>query len=158
MRINKVMFVCLGNICRSPLAHAVFMKIVDNRGLSDSYHVESSGTCAYHVGEKADPRMRETAKQKGVDINHKSRQIFHFDLEEYDYIYAMDRNNYLDLISLTSNKELLKKINMFRDFDPSGQGDVPDPYFGGQKGFDDIFDMVERTCNEILNSLEKGRR
>ena len=151
-----MMFVCLGNICRSPLAHAVFQKMIDDRGLSDSYFVESSGTCAYHVGEQADSRMRETAKKRGLDFSHKSRQIFRFTLEEYDYIFAMDKNNYLGVRRLTANKELLERIHMFREFDPEGNGDVPDPYYGGQKGFDDIYDMVERTCNEIIIFLEEN--
>jgi protein-tyrosine phosphatase len=155
MSKKRVMFVCLGNICRSPLAHAVFQNLVDERGLGDSYAVESSGTCAYHAGEQADSRMRKTAAERGVSINHKSRQIFRFDLEDYDSIFAMDRNNFLEISSMTSNKDLLRKVHMFRDFDPVGKGDVPDPYYGGQKGFENVFDIVSRTCSNILNLLEE---
>lgn len=148
------MFVCLGNICRSPLAHAVFQKLVDDRDLSSSYVIESSGTCAYHVGEQADSRMRNTAAEQGVKVNHKSRQIFRYDLEDYDYIFAMDNNNYQGIRRLTSNQELLSHVYMFRDFDPQGQGDVPDPYYGGQKGFENVFNIVNRTCAYILDQME----
>jgi len=151
------MFVCLGNICRSPLAHAVFQKLVDDRNLRDSYIVQSTGTCAYHAGEQSDSRMRKTAADRGVQINHKARQIFRYDLEEYDYIFAMDKNNYLGIRRLTTNEDLLKNVFMFREFDPVEKGDVPDPYYGGQKGFDDVFDIVNRTCGNILNLLEEDK-
>ena len=151
------MFVCLGNICRSPLAHAVFQKLVDDRNLTDSYVVQSTGTCAYHAGEQSDSRMRITASDRGVQINHKARQIFRYDLEDYDYIFAMDKNNYLGIRRLTTNEDLLKHVFMFRDFDPIEKGDVPDPYYGGQKGFDDVFDIVNRTCSNILNLLEEDK-
>lgn len=151
------MFVCLGNICRSPLAHAVFQQLINDRKLGDSYFVESSGTCAYHVGEQSDIRMRKTASERGVQIDHKARQIFRFDLEEYEYIFAMDRNNYQGIRRLTSNENLLKRIYLFRDFDPVEKGDVPDPYYGGQNGFDDVFDIVDRTCRNILDLMEEGK-
>lgn len=151
------MFVCLGNICRSPLAHAVFQKQVDERQLTDLYIVQSTGTCAYHAGEQSDHRMRKTAADRGVNINHKARQIFRYDLEESDYIFAMDKNNFLGIRRLTSNEELLKNVYMFRQFDPLESGDVPDPYYGGQKGFDTVFDIVDRTCRNILDLLEEDK-
>lgn len=150
------MFVCLGNICRSPLAHAVFQKMVDEKGLSDQYTVQSSGTCAYHVGEPSDSRMRSTASRKGVKINHRARQMFRYDLEDFDYIFAMDSNNYKAIRRLTANEELLSHVRMFRDYDPQGPGDVPDPYYGGQEGFETVFNIVERTCSQILDRIEAG--
>jgi protein-tyrosine phosphatase len=157
MSVKRIMFVCLGNICRSPLAHTVFQKMVDERGLKESYSIQSSGTCAYHAGEQSDERMRKTASDHGVYINHKSRQIFRYDLEEYDYIFAMDHNNYLGIRRLTSNEELLKHVYMFRDFDPLEKGDVPDPYYGGDLGFETVFTMVDRTCENILKLLEEDK-
>ncbi|MBI9100055.1 MAG: low molecular weight phosphotyrosine protein phosphatase [Spirochaetaceae bacterium] len=151
------MFVCLGNICRSPLAHAVFQEMVNERGLEDHYSVQSSGTCAYHAGEPADSRMRKTALGRGIKINHKARQIFRYDLEEYDYIFAMDKNNYQNIRRLTTNEDLLKNVFMFRQFDPLTPGDVPDPYYGGQSGFDDVYDIVDRTCSHILDLLEEDK-
>jgi len=150
------MFVCLGNICRSPLAHAVFREIVEERGLSDRYEVQSSGTCAYHVGEPSDSRMRKTAAIHGVKINHRARQIFHCDLEDFDYIFAMDGSNYKNIRSLSGNRELLSRVRMFRDFDPQGPGDVPDPYYGGQEGFETVFAIVKRTCENVLDLMESG--
>lgn len=157
MSVKRVMFVCLGNICRSPLAHAVFQKMVVDRDLSEFYIVQSSGTCAYHVGEQSDPRMKKTAAERGVNINHKARQIFKYDLDEFDYIFAMDNNNYRDIRSLTTNEDLLQQVYMFRQFDPIESGDVPDPYYGGQKGFNTVFDIVDRTCKNILNLLEEDK-
>ena len=151
------MFVCLGNICRSPLAHAIFQKMVDDRNLSDLYIVQSTGTCAYHAGEQSDSRMKATAADRGVDINHRARQIFRYDLDEFDYIFAMDKNNYKDVRSLTTNEDLLKHVYMFRQFDPVECGDVPDPYYGGQKGFDTVFDIADRTCRNILDLLEEDQ-
>lgn len=150
------MFVCLGNICRSPLAHAVFQEIVNERELSDGYEVQSSGTCAYHVGEPSDSRMKQTALDHGVKIKHRARQIFRCDLEDYDYIFAMDHNNYSNLRRLTANEGLLARIRMFRDYDPEGPGDVPDPYYGGQEGFETVFSIVKRTCDNILDLMESG--
>lgn len=156
MSIKRVMFVCLGNICRSPLAHAVFKQIVEERGLSDLYEVQSSGTCAFHVGERSDSRMRQTAREHGVIINHRARQIFRCDLEDFDYIFAMDHNNYNNIRRLTANKELLSHVHMFRDYDIEGSGDVPDPYYGGQAGFEKVFAIVKRTCMNILDKMETG--
>lgn len=156
MNVKRVMFVCLGNICRSPLAHAVFRKLVDDRNLSDRYEVQSSGTCAYHAGEQSDSRMRMTAQERGVVIKHRARQILRCDLEEYDYIFAMDRNNYRNIKRLSANEELLSRVRLFRDYDPEGPGDVPDPYYGGQDGFNDVYKIVERTCSNILDLMERG--
>lgn len=156
MKVKRVMFVCMGNICRSPLAQGIFQKMVNDRGLNDAYFIESSGTCAYHVGEQADSRMRKTASYNGIQLNHKSRQIFRYDLEDSDYIFAMDQNNYQGIQNLTTHRELLMNLYLFRDFDPIGNGDVPDPYYGGQEGFDDVFDIVLRTCTVILDKMEEG--
>ncbi|MBB6481630.1 low molecular weight protein-tyrosine-phosphatase [Spirochaeta isovalerica] len=156
MSVKRVMFVCLGNICRSPLAHAVFQEIVNQRGLTDQYEIQSSGTCAYHVGEPSDSRMKKTALDHGVKIKHRARQIFRYDLEDYDYIFAMDHNNFNNLKRLTANEGLLARIRMFRDYDPEGPGDVPDPYYGGQEGFENVFTIVQRTCDHILDLMESG--
>ena len=161
------MFVCSGNISRSPLAHAVFADLVKRAGASDRYLIESSGTSAYHEGDQADPRMRQTANRHGFPLDHRARQLIQQDLEEYDMILVMDRSNYAEVRSLASfqslasGKHYLEKVRMFRDFDPaiaSGgrAADVPDPYYGDTGDFERVFEIVIRTSRNLLAVLEVG--
>ena len=156
--MQRVMFVCTGNICRSPLAHAVFEHMLVERGLSDHYRVESSGLTGYHIGDNADPRMRRTARAHGVQLDHLSRRFQRNDLESYDILLAMDSGHYDDMTRLAGDDETRAKVHMFRSFDPHGDGDVPDPYYGGSKGFEDVYDIVERSCRVLLDELEGARR
>lgn len=155
---TRVLFVCTGNICRSPLAHAVFEHIIRTRGLNHEFEVESAGTHGYHVGEDADPRMRSTAARRGIPFSHPARKLIQSDLEYYDVIFAMDRGHYAQLNDMAAAAENPAAIYMFREFDPRGDAsmDVPDPYYGGQNGFDDVFDIVERSSEQILNALKSG--
>jgi len=161
------MFVCSGNICRSPLAHAVFADLVKHAGASDRYLIESSGTSAYHVGDQADLRMRQTANNHGIALDHRARQLIHQDLEEYDMILVMDRSNYAEVRSLASfqslasGKHYLSKVRMYRDFDPSVRkgerwAEVPDPYYGDTGDFERVFEIVLRTSRNLLAVLERG--
>ncbi len=152
MKPFRVMFVCLGNICRSPVAHAVFEDLVRQEGLDDRISVESSGTGAWHLGEPADSRMRRTARKHGVTIDHRARAFSPADFREYDLILAMDRQNYRDIMSRGSAEDR-EKVRMFRDFDPAGSGDVPDPYYGGPEGFEDVYRIVERTARALLDEI-----
>jgi protein-tyrosine phosphatase len=159
---KKLLFVCTGNICRSPLAHAVFEHQASAAGGDLSFEVESAGTDAYHVGEDADSRMRATAARRGVPFNHRARRISREDLEEYDYIFVMDRGHERKLRGMAAAAGLGNldgKIRMYREFDPQGSAsdEVPDPWYGGQDGFDLVYDIVERTSREILRALEDGR-
>lgn len=147
------MFICSGNICRSPLAHAVFEQMIAENGMNDRIKVESSGTSAYHVGEQADSRMRRTASDHGVRLSHSSRQLMSGDLREYDMLLTMDRNNYRDTQAMCRNDEELAKVRMFRDFDNEGSGDVPDPWYGGMEGFETVWHIVRRTCALILDEV-----
>lgn len=155
---TKVLFVCTGNICRSPLAHAVFQNMIHSRGVQKEFEVESAGTHGYHVGENADPRMRSTAARRGVPFSHPARKLIQSDLEYYDVIFAMDRSHYDRLMHMAASAKNPAKIHMFREFDPLGDAamDVPDPYYGGQNGFDDVFDIVERSSERILDALRSG--
>ncbi|WP_076487558.1 low molecular weight protein-tyrosine-phosphatase [Alkalispirochaeta americana] len=158
------MFVCTGNICRSPLAQAILEKMALDRGVSEQIQVESSGTDGWHVGENADSRMRETAAAQGVNLNHRARQFSAGDLQEYDLVFAMGRNH-LKAIREIARREggsARAKVVLFREFDPalSGGGnppDVPDPYYGGAEGFREVYRIVERTCDEILNEIQEER-
>lgn len=158
--MKKVMFVCLGNICRSPIAEAVFQHLVNEKGLSKKYFADSSGTSAFHVGADPDPRMAVTAEKRGIPMNHSAQQFKKEHFEKFDYIFAMDKSNYEDIISMTQNAKLRQKVHLLREFDDqasSSRADVPDPYYrGGMGAFDDVYDIVSRSCAEALNRLESG--
>tara|TARA_B100000614_G_scaffold200590_1_gene181799 strand:- start:107 stop:598 length:492 start_codon:yes stop_codon:yes gene_type:complete len=160
------MFVCTGNICRSPLAHRLLEKEAADRGLSDRLSVESSGTGGWHIGEDVDARMRRTAARRGVDLHHPARQLERRDLTDYDLLFAMARGHYRDIHRM-GNGSLDGKLYVFRQFDPevSSDGslpaprsapDVPDPYYGGPDGFENVYDMVERTCRRIVDEIAAG--
>lgn len=155
----RVLFVCLGNICRSPLAEGVFRRLVIERGLTDRIQVDSAGTGAWHVGEPPDRRMRATAESQGVSLEGiRARKVERSDLKTFDYVFAMDRENARDLSYLESNDNR-GRVELFRTYDPSGGSlDVPDPYYGGADGFREVFEIVDRTCRSILDriSAENG--
>jgi protein-tyrosine phosphatase len=150
------MFICKGNICRSPLAQSVFEQMAGSEGLSDSLFAESSGTGAWHLGEEADPRMRRTAKNHGVVINHRSRRLTSRDLSDFHLLLTMDRHNFRDTIDLCRSEDERKKVRMFRDFDPEGPGDVPDPWYGGSEGFEEVWAIVRRTCINLITLIRSG--
>lgn len=150
-----VCFVCLGNICRSPTAEGVMVHLVARAGLRHAISVDSAGTGPWHVGEAADHRARAVARRRGYDLTSRGRQFVRSDFARFDYILAMDRSNRRDLIALATEPEERAKVHLFRSFDPdvTGEVDVPDPYYGGARGFDDVFDMCERTCRSLLAHL-----
>ncbi len=146
--------VCLGNICRSPLAEAVLQREVEKRGLQDSIALDSSGTSGWHKGELADPRMRASAERRGIHITSRSDHFQADHFEKFDLILVMDKSNYRNVVALTERSDYHKKVRLFRDFDPEGTGEVPDPYYGGDKGFDTVIDMVERTASRVIDFVE----
>ncbi len=150
------MFVCMGNICRSPAAHAVAEQRIAERNLDSVLRVDSSGTIAYHAGEPADPRMSAELAKYGIKNGHRSQQFRESDFDEFDLILAMDRQNLEDIQSMARDEADLRKLAMFRDFDPAGPGEVPDPYYGGREGFTRVYEMVDRTMEEILTRFEAG--
>ncbi len=157
MSRTRIMFVCQGNICRSPLAEAVFNHLLTRRNLTGRYRVDSTGVSAYHQGENADPRMRQVAAGHDVVVSHRARTIGRDDLDHNDIILAMDRSNYDILQRNAQTPEQRGRIVMFRSFDPGahGQLDVPDPWYGGIDGFETVFTIVERTCRALLDHLER---
>ena len=150
----KVMFVCMGNICRSPTAHGVFRKLVEDEGYTDEIYIESSGTHAYHVGEPPDDRAQQTARQRGLDLSDlRAQRIKSMDFQTFDYILPMDRDNYEILID-SSPPEYREKIRMFLSYAPGiSQHEVPDPYYGGPRGFEQVFDMVEAGSRGLLDDI-----
>ncbi len=155
--MKKIMFVCMGNICRSPLAHAVFEDIATREGAAARYRVDSSGTIAYHVGEPPDERMRKVAARHGVEMTHRSQHLKKRHLDEFDLILCMDRDNLRDAQRLAMSEATAAKIAMLRDFDPEARGDVPDPYYGGPEGFERVYDIVSRSCEALFDALEHER-
>lgn len=151
-RPTSVLFVCLGNICRSPLAEGVFLHLVEREGLQDHFAVDSAGTGAWHVGERPDRRSVAIAAKHGVDLPGRARQVTPEDLSRFDHVLAMDRENLAALEAMADGDGA--RISLLRAYDPSGEGDeVPDPYYGGDNGFQVVYDMVLRSCERLLEEL-----
>ncbi len=154
----KILFVCLGNICRSPLAHAVFEDLVEKVGREDEFEIESCGTGAWHIGELPDERMMKEASKHSIKMEHlRARRLQVMDFEYYDLILPMDLSNKKYLVS-NCPPELVHKIKLFRMFDPEAEdeyAEVPDPYYGGAEGFQNVYHIVERTCKNLLKEVEK---
>ena len=156
MKKVSVLFVCLGNICRSPAAEAIFIDLIQKKRLTDSFFVDSAGTGNWHIGKKADLRMRIAAERRNITILSRARQITSEDLEKFNYILAMDNSNFeniKNLKNLTSSTQLaaIKKIQDFRSV--FKEEEVPDPYFGGEEGFDNVLDILEDSVTGFLNSI-----
>ena len=153
----RICFVCLGNIVRSPLAENLFMSLAEEAGAAHKYQVDSAGTSAYHVGEAPDARMREVARRHGLTYSGRSRQFRRDDFQNFDLIIAMDVQNRRDLRSLAFTVGDREKINLMREFDPQGSPNagVPDPYYGGAEGFERVYEIVERSCRGLLETLER---
>ena len=157
MNAIKVLFVCMGNICRSPTAHGVMQNKISTQNLDDLIQVDSAGTHAYHVGEKSDSRSRATASEKGIDMEFiRARKISVNDYDEFDHILAMDEQN-LELINYYAPDSHKAEIALFLSFaHKSGvisQTSVPDPYYGGDQGFEDVFKLVDRGCDALIEHL-----
>ncbi len=152
---TSVLFVCLGNICRSPLAEGVFLHLVAEAGLSERFAIDSAGTGAWHVGEKPDARAKMVAHQHGVELESTARQVTEADLRDYDYVIAMDRENLRSLERMADAVGSKADIRLLRDFDAAGEGEeVPDPYYGGASGFETVYEMVHRSCEALLEQLK----
>ena len=159
----KIMFVCMGNICRSPLAHAVFDHQAKALGVADDFQTESAGTISYHVGNLPDPRARAIGATRGVDVSHRARHFRAADLDDFDLILVMDRDNEKEVLKLAKTDAQRERVRLFRSFDTdTSDGDeVPDPYYGGPEGFEHVFQLIDRTTKNLLRQLtaaqsEKG--
>jgi len=148
----KILMVCLGNICRSPLAEG----ILSSKGKHLNIEVDSAGTAAYHIGKQPDIRSIEIANKYSIDLNQqRARQFSRADFDEFDIIYAMDTNNYAHLISLASTETERNKIRMIlNEINPNAYQSVPDPYYGGENGFQDVYNMLDKACDKIIQDIE----
>jgi len=155
---THILFVCLGNIIRSPLAEHMFTHLAAQARVADNYRVESAGTSAYHVGERPDSRMRRVAAKHGLDYTGRARQFRAEDYDRFDLIIAMDEDNLRHLKWQANSPDDERKLYTMRTFDPQGgaKDGVPDPYYGGADGFDVTFEIVRRSCQGLLEALENG--
>ena len=156
MKKISVLFVCLGNICRSPAAEAIFIDLIEKKGLNDQFFVDSAGTGSWHIGKKADARMRISAEKRGLNLVSTARQINTKDFEQFNYILAMDNSNFENINDLkkknsSSDFASIQKIQDFRSVFKDLE--VPDPYFGGDEGFDHVLDILEDSVGGFLESI-----
>jgi len=152
----RVIFVCLGNICRSPSAEAVMNSLIEKKGLSGKIECDSAGTIAYHAGEPADPRMKKHALKRGYNLTSIARKFTAEDFENFDYIIAMDRSNYTDILALDKNAEFVDKISMMTNYCTEHDDDeVPDPYYGGPQGFEHVLDLLEDATAGLLEKIKE---
>jgi protein-tyrosine phosphatase len=154
--MKRVLFVCLGNICRSPSAEAVFNALIKKEGLTGSIQCDSAGIAGYHIGEPADQRMQSHAIRRGYRLTSVARKFNpETDFEAFDYIVGMDDENVNDLQNLASSNEELNKIYKITDFSSgAGHESVPDPYYGGSDGFELVLDILEDACEGLLNEVK----
>jgi protein-tyrosine phosphatase len=154
----RLLFVCLGNICRSPTAEGVMRSLVEQAGLQDSVELDSAGTGAWHVGSPPDARASAAAETRGVVLDGRARQVRLTDFDDFDLLLAMDTSNMRELRQLAPGIQEREKVKLLRAFDPQSAGveslDVPDPYYGGDDGFERVFELVQAACAGLLAKIE----
>jgi protein-tyrosine phosphatase len=158
----RILFVCLGNICRSPTAEGVMRHVLREEGLEDRIEVDSAGTGGYHVGAPPDERATEAARKRSITLEGEARKFAADDFGEFDLILAMDEENRRDLLDIAPDDEARAKVRLLREFDPDSDGsadlDVPDPYYGGDEGFDHVLDLVEAATRGLVAQLRASGR
>lgn len=157
--VKRICFVCLGNIVRSPLAKNVFRKQANEAGVGSKYETDSAGTSAWHVGEHPDLRMRRVAADHGLNYDGSARQFRADEFDDFDLIVAMDVENRDQLLISALHAHDREKIHLLREFDPKGglHHSVPDPYYGGMDAFEEVYQIIEASCQGLLDALESGR-
>ena len=154
---KRILFVCLGNICRSPAAEGIFKEILNQHNLNDKYFIDSAGTSAHHAGEGADSRMIDEGRLRGFNLDSISRQFITSDFSNFDHIIVMDSQNQKRVLELASSDEeraKVTKMSLYCSSDFSRYDEVPDPYFGGPSGFKEVYDLLEDACSGLLKSFK----
>ncbi len=156
--MTRICFVCLGNICRSPTAEGILRHLVEQRGQTGSFTIDSAGTAAWHVGKPPDTRSTAAAAQRGVRLTGAARQFIAADFEQFDLVIAMDDNNHALLSRMATTAAARRRLHRMRDFDPDSPpgASVPDPYYGGERGFEDVLDICQRACEGLLEAIQAG--
>jgi protein-tyrosine phosphatase len=149
----RILFVCMGNICRSPTAEGVMRRLVADAGLD--IEIDSAGTGGWHAGEPPDRRATLAARRRGITLEGAARQVTPDDFRRFDLLIALDRSNLRELLAIAPDEEAAEKVRLLREFDPAANGDldVPDPYYGGDRGFETVLDMVEAACRGLIDEL-----
>jgi protein-tyrosine phosphatase len=155
---TRLLFVCLGNICRSPAGENVMNHLIGKEGLESQFVVDSAGTAGYHIGNPPDLRMGRAAKTRGIAMCGRARQVTPSDFSDFDWIFAMDRSNYDDLVAVRKKCDApTAKLVLFCDFcEAHSESEVPDPYYGGPEGFDKVLDLLEDGCGVFLRKWKSG--
>lgn len=152
----RILFVCLGNICRSPAGEGIMKKLIKNEGLEDKIEIDSAGTAGYHVGELPDSRMRQHGAKRGYNFDSCSRKFTAKDFDNFDLILAMDDSNYSNIMRLSPDLELDKKVHRMVEFSRKYKHDhIPDPYYSGADGFELVLDLLEDACQGLLTEVKK---
>jgi protein-tyrosine phosphatase len=151
----RLLFVCMGNICRSPTAEGVMRHLLREQGLEDEVEIDSAGTGGWHAGDPPDARATEAAHRRGIVLEGAARQVRPSDFADYDLLLAADRQNLADLRAVAPSEAARAKVRLLREFDPASTGDldVPDPYYGGPDGFEEVLDLVEAACRGLLDEV-----
>ena len=160
MKPVRLSFVCLGNICRSPTAEAVMRHLIEREGLQQKIVIDSAGLGDWHLGHERDARSRAVGKRRGIPLAGVARQFQPEDFERFDYVLAMDRQNRDGLLRLAPDEEARAKVRLLRSFDPAAPpgAEVPDPYYGGPRGFDEVFDICQAACAGLLARLRRDHQ
>ncbi|MGB0408830.1 MAG: low molecular weight protein-tyrosine-phosphatase [Opitutales bacterium] len=154
--MKSVLFLCMGNICRSPAAHCVFQHMVNEAGLNDEFEIESAGTIGFHAGKPPDRRMQQVLSARGIPVIGRSKQLDSFDMGHYDLILAMDEDNQAGALALARGDAQRAKVKLFCEYcTEHSETEVPDPYYGGEQGFERVMNLVEDGCRGLLKSLTK---
>lgn len=153
--MKRILFVCLGNICRSAMAEGLLKEKI--KALNLNWTVDSAGTSAYHIGEAPDKRMQQKAIEHGISIsNQKARQFTKADFDDFDFIFAMDNSNYHNILSLTKEPKDVQKVQLFLNWSyPDQNIDVPDPYYGGEKGFENVYQLLDIACDDFIAQFKQ---